>query len=295
MYMKDKHSLSFGACVMPTDMMIPPTEIAILAEKFGLDSLFFAENSHVPIVHSKNKYHSDDIVQPFARMYDSITALSACAAVTQRILLGTGVCLLTERDPIITAKSIASLDHLSRGRVIFGIAGGWIKEAMENHGADFKKRWSIVKENALLIRSLWKEEKIKFNGEFSQLNGVIQQFPKPYTRGGPPIYIGSNHKKVPSRVADYADGWMPIYDRYEGANDPISDLKQSCKEIGRNYEEMTVLLFGAPYDQQLLAALASEGYHGFIFLVPQERAHNISDVFKEIASLKAQLSKHPIS
>ena len=174
--MKDKKSLSFGACVMPTDLMIPPTDIAIMAEKFGLDSLFFAENSHVPIVHSKNKYHSDDIVQPFARMYDSITALSACAAVTQKLLLGTGVCLLTERDPIITAKSIASLDHLSKGRVIFGIAGGWIREAMENHGADFKKRWSIVKENALLIRSLWKEETVKFNGEFSQLKVLFNNF-----------------------------------------------------------------------------------------------------------------------
>ena len=293
--MKDKNSLSFGACVMPTDLMIPPTEIAILAEKFGLDSLFFAENSHVPIVHSKNKYHSDDIVQPFARMYDSITALSACAAVTQKLLLGTGVCLLTERDPIITAKSIASLDHLSKGRVIFGIAGGWIREAMENHGADFKKRWSIVKENALLIRSLWREETIKFKGEFSQLKGTVQQFPKPYTRGGPPIYIGSNHKKVASRVADYADGWMPIYDRYEGENDPISDLKQSCREVGRDYREMTVLLFGAPYDHGLLGTLASEGYHGFIFLVPQERANNISDVFEEIASLKAQVIRNSAS
>ena len=289
--MKDKNSLSFGACVMPTDLMIPPTEIAIIAEKFGLDSLFFAENSHVPIVHSKNKYHSDDIVQPFARMYDSITALSACAAVTKKLLLGTGVCLLTERDPIITAKSIASLDHLSKGRVIFGIAGGWIREAMENHGANFKKRWSIVKENALLIRSLWQEETITFDGEFYRIKRNIKQFPKPYTKGGPPIYIGSNHKKVPSRVADYADGWMPIYDRYEGENDPISDLKQSCKEVGRDYKEMTVLLFGAPYDHQLLATLASEGYHGFIFLVPQERANNISDVFAEIASMKAQLTK----
>lgn len=293
--MKDKKYLSFGACVMPTDLIIPPTDIAIMAEKFGLDSLFFAENSHVPIVHSKNKYHSDDIVQPFARMYDSITALSACAAVTQKLLLGTGVCLLTERDPIITAKSIASLDHLSKGRVIFGVAGGWIREAMENHGADFKKRWSIVKENALLIRSLWKEETIAFNGEFSRLKGTIQQFPKPYTRGGPPIYIGSNHKKVPSRVADYADGWMPIYDRYEGDDDPISDLKQSCKEVGRDYREMTVLLFGAPYDHGLLATLASEGYHGFIFLVPQERANNISDVFEEIASLKALVIKNSTS
>ena len=289
--MKEQKNLSFGVCVMPTDLIIPPTDIAILAESYGLDSLFFAENSHVPIVHSKNKYHSEDIVQPFARMYDSITALSACAAVTDKILLGTGVCLLTERDPIITAKSIATLDHISKGRVIFGIAGGWIKEAMENHGATFKKRWSIVKENALLIRSLWREEKVEFDGEFSSIKDTILQFPKPYTKGGPPIFIGSNHKKVPSRVADYADGWMPIYERYEGDNDPISDLKKSCEELGRNYEDMTVLLFGAPYDYQILNTLTDHGYHGFIFLVPQDRAHNIAEVFEEIASFKNRLNQ----
>ena len=121
----------FGVCVLPTDLILSPTEIAIAVEEKGLDMLFFAENSHVPVVHRKNSYHRPEMVQPFARMHDSLTSLAACAAVTQRIQLGTGVCLLTERDPITTAKAVATLDHISNGRVIFGVAGGWIKEAID--------------------------------------------------------------------------------------------------------------------------------------------------------------------
>ena len=280
---------SFGVCVMPTDLILTPVEIALAVERAGLDSLFFAENSHVPIVHSKNKYHSDEIVEPFARMFDSITALAACAAVTEKIQLGTGVCLLTERDPIITAKSIATLDHISKGRVIFGIAGGWIKEAMENHGTNFKERWKVVKEHARLIRSLWKEENISFSGDYISIKDDILQFPKPYTPGGPPIYIGSNHKRVPDRVADYADGWMPIYDRYEGDGDPVTDLKKSCVQAGRNYDEMTIMLFGAPYEFEALKPLAESGYHGFIFLIPQERSDDIPGVLREIVELKKRI------
>ena len=291
--MNRSNQLSFGVCVMPTDLILPPAEIAVAVEKAGLDSLFFAENSHVPVVHSKNKYHSEDIVEPFARMFDSITALSTCVAVTEKILLGTGVCLLTERDPITTAKSITTLDHLSKGRVIFGIAGGWIKEAMENHGTNFKDRWNVVKEHALLIRSLWEKETITFRGDFVSIEESIQQFPKPYTPGGPPIFIGSNHRRVPSRVADYADGWMPIYERYEGNADPISDLKKSCLETGRNYEDMTVLLFGAPFDYETIKSLASDGYHGFIFLIPHERSADIPGVLNEIVEIKNRLARNP--
>ena len=156
----------FGVCLLPTDQTLPPPALARAVEDRPLDMLFFAENSHVPIKHSKNSYHRPDIVEPFARMHDSITALAACAAVTQRIQLGTGVCLLTERDPLITAKAIATLDHLSEGRVIFGIAGGWIREAIEHHGASFRHRWAVVRERAQAIRTLWQNSPAEFHGEY---------------------------------------------------------------------------------------------------------------------------------
>ena len=276
----------FGVCLLPTDQTLPPPALGQAVEARGLDMLFFAENSHVPVKHRKNAYHSDDLVQPFARMHDSITALAGAAAVTEHIRLGTGVCLLTERDPIITAKAIASLDHLSAGRVIFGIAGGWIKEAMEHHGSPFRDRWRIVRERALAIRTLWREDPAEFHGEYVDFD-ALWSHPKPQQAGGPPIYIGSNSDKVPARVAEYADGWMPIYDRYEG--DPLDDLRAACDDAGRDFAEMTVLLFGAPMDPAVLEDFLARGCRGFLFLVPPERLSDVERVLDEIAALKQDM------
>lgn len=276
----------FGVCLLPTDQTLPPVALAQAVEARDLDMLFFAENSHVPVVHRKNSYHSPEMVQPFARMHDSITALAACAAATSRIQLGTGVCLLTERDPIITAKAIASLDHLSDGRVIFGIAGGWIKEAMEHHGSPFKERWRIVRERALAIRTLWRDNPAEFHGEYVDFD-PLEMLPKPLQCGGPPIYIGSNSAKVPARVAEYADGWMPIYDRYAG--DPLADLRQACDAAERDYSEMTVLLFGAPMDEAVIGDFIARGCDGFVFLVPPERLHEVPAALDDIAELRARV------
>lgn len=277
---------AFGVCLLPTDDTLPPPALAREAEARGLDMLFFAENSHVPVTHSRNSYHRPEIVEPFARMHDSITALAACAAVTERILLGTGVCLLTERDPLITAKAIASLDHVSDGRVVFGIAGGWIREAIEHHGAEFSKRWAVVRERALAIRTLWRDDPAEFHGEFVDFDPVWSH-PKPRQPGGPPVYIGSNSAKVPARVAEYADGWMPIHDRYAG--DPMEDLRRACDAAGRDFGEMTVLLFGTPFDTRVIEDFAARGCAGFVFLVPPERLGAVPAVLDEIVALRERV------
>lgn len=276
----------FGVCLFPTDQTLSPPALARAVEARGLDMLFFAENSHVPVEHRKNRYHDPARSEPFARMHDSITALAACAAVTTRIQLGTGVCLLTERDPIITAKAIATLDHLSRGRVLFGIAGGWIKEAMEHHGSPFRERWRIVRERALAIRTLWRDDPAEFHGQYVDF-APLHALPKPYQAGGPPIYIGSNSAQVPARVAAYADGWMPIYDRYAG--DPLRDLARACEAVGRDPASLTVLLFGAPLERRVLEDFLRRGCDGFVFLVPPERRHDLPRALDEIAALRETL------
>ena len=277
----------FGVCLLPTDQTLAPVDLARAVEDRDLDMLFFAENSHVPVTHSKNAYHRPEIVKPFARMHDSITALAACAAVTERIQLGTGVCLLTERDPITTAKSIATLDQLSNGRVIFGIAGGWIKEAMEHHGASFRDRWSIVRDRALAIRTLWRNDPAEYHGKYVDFDPVWS-YPKPKQTGGPPMYIGSNSAKVPARVADYADGWMPIFGRYEG--DPLEDLRKACDAAERDYDDMTTLLFDAPNDAAIIEDFIARGCDGFVFFVPPERYDDVLNVLDEISSLCARVN-----
>jgi len=282
----DGTSIRFGVCLLPTDQTLPPAALAREVEARPLDMLFFAENSHVPVTHTKNSYHRPQMVAPFARMHDSITALAACAAVTRRIQLGTGVCLLTERDPIITAKSIATLDHLSGGRVVFGIAGGWIREAMAHHGSPFRERWRIVRERALAIRTLWRDDPAEFHGEYVDF-GPLWLHPKPLQPGGPPMYIGSNSDAVPARVVEYADGWMPIHGRYEG--DPLVDLARACDAGGRDPASLTTLLFGAPHDPALIADYAARGCAGFIFLVPPERLHEVPAALDEVVALRAQV------
>lgn len=280
----------FGVCLLPTDLTDRPVDLARAVEERGLDMMFFAEGSHVPVQHTKNAYSRGGNVEPFARMYDSITALAACAAVTSRIKLGTGVCLLTERDPIITAKAIASLDQISNGRVIFGVAGGFIREAIENHGCAFKERWPIVRERAQAIRAIWNNDPAEFHGEYVDFDALVS-FPKPRQPGGPPLYIGSNSSKVPARVADYADGWMPIYERYEG--DPVADLRRACDDKGRDFSEMTLHLFGAPHDEKIIHDFIDRGAHGFIFLIPSDSKdyrHELDKVSAIADKLRQQVS-----
>ena len=277
---------AFGVCLLPTDQTDSPPQLARAVEARELDMLFFAENSHVPVTHRKNAYHDTTIVEPLARMHDSLTALGACAAVTERLLLGTGVCLLTERDPIVTAKAVATLDHLSGGRVLFGIAGGWIKEAMEHHGTPFRERWRVVRDRALAIRTLWRDSPAEYHGDYVDFD-PLWLYPKPYQRGGPPMYIGSNSASVPARVAEYADGWLPIHDRYQG--DPLNDLRDACEAVGRDPDSASLILFGAPEDPAVLEDYTQRGCKGFVFLVPPEQYPSLPAALDRVAALRQHI------
>ncbi len=282
---------NFGVCIFPTENILAPSKIATIAEKNNLDYLFLAENSHIPVTNTAKKYYNKETFKLFGMMYDPIISLSACAATTKRIKLGTGVCLLTERDPIITAKAIATLDHLSKGRVLFGVAGGWIKEAMENHGACFQHRWSIVEEHVKLIKKLWRKEEINHKGQHFKLLGPIKQYPKPYQKNGPPILIGSNHKSVTEKVVKYANGWMPIYNRYEKESDPLHDLIIECKKQNRNYQDLITILFDAPKNTNELLSLYKSGYKNFVFFPTRQNDYDCADFIAEVSAIKKEFSK----
>ena len=275
----------FGVCVLTTDRSLAPTALARAVEARGIDMLFLPENSHMPVNRRKSWPQADGLIDPLSRLYDPFVALSAAAAVTERLLLGFGVCLLTHRDPINTAKAVASLDLLSGGRVILGVAGGALDEAMRNHGSPFKQRWQIVRERTLAMREIWQAEEAEFHGDFVSFEPLMS-YPKPLQPAGPPIWIGSNSKWVPDRVADYADGWIVYRGRYEG--DAVADLKSACERRGRNFDSLSLTLMDAPWEIEGCHALLEAGFSKLVFLVPPNEA-DIETALDRVAAIVAAL------
>jgi probable F420-dependent oxidoreductase len=232
-----------GIIIFPTDETLQPVELARAVEERGLDSLFLPEHTHIP-VGSTSPFMPDGVVPEFyKRTHDPFVALAACAAVTEHITLATGICLVAQRDPITLAKEIASLDRISNGRVLLGIGAGWNAPEMENHGTRFDTRWQVLREHIMAMKTIWREDEAEFHGDFVNFD-PMWSYPKPVQKGGPPIWIGANSKLVPDRVADYADGWMPINGRAGGGD--IGMLREACKRRGRDFNEIKLGLFMAP-------------------------------------------------
>jgi probable F420-dependent oxidoreductase len=255
-----------GIVIFPTDQTIQPVELAKAVEDRGLDSLFLPEHTHIPLG-STSPFLPDGVPEPYKRAHDPFVALGACAAVTDRLRLATGICLVTERDPITLAKEVASLDVISNGRFTLGIGAGWNAEEMENHGTRFATRWKVLRERIMAMKTIWSEDEAEFHGEFVDFD-PMWSYPKPVQKGGPPIWIGANSKWVPDRVADYADGWMPIHGREGGGS--IELLKEACDKRDREFTDITLGLFFAPLDEAEARTLVAQGYSELIFAVPSE-------------------------
>ena len=271
----------FGITLFPTDYSIGPAEVAKAVEERGLDSLFFPEHTHIPASRATPYPGGGDLPKTYWHAHDPFVALGAAAAVTERILLGTGICLVIERDPITLAKEIASLDTISNGRVVIGIGAGWNREEMENHGADYRNRWAVVREKVLAMREIWNNEEAEYHGEYVDFD-PIWSYPKPVQDNGPPIWIGANSKWVFDRVADYADGWLPIGGIGSGN---LERLKAAVEARGRRVEDIDLALFGAPPDAGQLVGRIEQGFDHVVFVVPSEHEDVVLPVLDRIAGV----------
>ena len=162
----------FGALMFPTDYAIRPAALAKAIEERGMDSLFFPEHTHIPVSRKTPFPGGGELPKEYSNTYDPFVALASCAAVTERIKLGTGICLVVERDTITLAKEISTLDRISNGRFILGIGAGWNAEEMENHGIEFKNRWKVVREKTLAMKELWTKDEAEFHGDFVDFDPV---------------------------------------------------------------------------------------------------------------------------
>ena len=272
---------AFGVQIFPTDQTIQPVEIAKAVEERGLDSLFFPEHTHIPVARTTPFPGGGDLPDWYWRSHDPFVALTAAAAVTSRIKIGTGICLVIERDPITLAKQIASLDQISGGRFIFGIGAGWNVEEMENHGASFKHRWAIVREKILAMKEIWSKDEAEFHGEYVNFD-PIWCWPKPVQVGGPPIWLGANSKWAFDRIAEYCDGWMPIGGSGSGG---MEQLQTACEKQGRNAKDMDIALFGAPADLDFVKGRIDQGFTDMIFGLPQTSSDGVLKQLDKIAEV----------
>ncbi len=277
----------FGVTIFPTDYSIQPVELAVAAEERGFDSLLVTEHTHIPTSRKTPWPGGTDLPQDYWHTHDPFVALSAAAAVTERIRLGTGICLVVERDPIQLAKEVASLDVISGGRFVFGIGAGWNQEEMENHGVDFPTRWKLVREKVLAMRTIWTEDEPEFHGEFINFE-PLWSWPKPVQPGGPKVLLGAQSKWAFDRVVDYCDGWMPI-GLMGGIEEGITSLRAACERAGRDFDSLHNAIFAAPADVDACRKLLDQGFAEFGFPLPSADSETVLPILDRYAELARKL------
>jgi probable F420-dependent oxidoreductase len=258
--------MDFGVTMFPTRYSIGMVELARAVEERGFESLFVPEHTHIPVSRRSPWPGGPDLPDEYRETLDPFLALTAAAVVTERVLLGTGICLVVERDPITTAKEVATLDLLSGGRFLFGIGGGWNREEMENHGTDPVRRFAVMRERVLAMKEIWTRDEAEFHGEHVDFD-PIWSWPKPAQRPHPPVLVAGNGPGTLERVLEYGDGWIPIPGRGAVAlGEGTARLRELAAERGSGPIPVTV--FGARPEAGVLDHYAEAGVDRVLFRLP---------------------------
>lgn len=232
--------MRFGISTFVTDEGVTPAALGRAVEQRGFDALLLAEHTHIPVSRETPYPGGGDLPRIYYRTLDPFVALSTIAAVTERLTVGTGIALMVERDPIVTANEVASLDLVSGGRFLFGVGAGWNREEMRNHGTDPTRRGAILNERLQAMRRLWTEEQAEFHGTHVEFDPVFS-WPKPAQQPHPPIYIGGESAAAESRVVELGNGWLP-----RAGTPNLED--QIARVRDRAGWRVPVTLFSAPSD-----------------------------------------------
>ena len=279
--------MDIGVLMFPTDESISPAELAKAAEERGFESMWVPEHTHIPASRKSPWPGGPELPRFYSRTYDPFVALSMAAAVTTTLKIGTGVCLVVERDPIVTAKSVASLDHLSNGRFLFGVGAGWNIEEMENHGTDSATRFALLRERVEAMKEIWTQDEATYQGQFVNFDG-IWSWPKPKQTPHPPILMGGDSPKTLDRVVRYADEWLPIPGRGTVPfPDRIKELQDKAAAAGRG--PIPVGVFGAPPVAAKLNEYAQLDIRRCLLSLPSEPADVVLPLLDRYQSLMNSL------
>jgi probable F420-dependent oxidoreductase len=249
--------VDFGISYFPTDEVIEPAVLARMAEERGFESVFVTEHTHIPASRHTEYPAGGELPREYFRIYDPFVSLATMASATERIKIGTAICLLVERDPISTAKEVASVDRLSGGRMLFGIGGGWNLEEMANHGTDPKRRFKLLRERVEACKEIWTEEEASYHGEFVDFERIVCR-PAPLQDPHPPILVGGNGPNVLKRVLAYGDAWFPNrIPPDEAMIARVEELQRLAAEAGREHVPVSIQI--PPRDPAVLERYESAG------------------------------------
>ena len=258
--------MDVGVQMFSTDLAIRPDTLARECEARGFDSMFVPEHTHIPTSRRTPYPGGGELPDEYRRTYDPFLALTAAAVVTERLKLGTGICLVGQRDPILLAKEVASIDVLSGGRFVFGIGYGWNQDEMENHGLAPAERRAVVREKMLAVEALWSQDEGGFEGEHVRVT-PSWSWPKPLQQPRPPVLIGGAAGDTLFRhIAEFADGWIPIGGG--GLSAGLARLREQFELVGRDPETVQVTVIGAEPSPGKLDHLASLGVGQFLIGLP---------------------------
>jgi probable F420-dependent oxidoreductase len=265
--------MKFGIAMFPTDEAVDPATLARLVEERGFESLFFPEHTHIPASRRTPYPAADELPREYSGTLDPFVGLTAAAMATERLLVATGICLVIERDPIITAKEVASLDRLSGGRFLFGVGAGWNEEEMENHGTNPRLRFGLMRERIEAMKAIWTEDEAEYHGRFVDFD-PIWSWPKPAQKPHPPVLVGGNGPKVLDRVLAFGDEWIPNrIGNEQKLFARIAELQERASAADRG--PVPVTFSSAPSDPDVIERFAQAGIHRCVFYVPPVPAPEI--------------------
>ena len=259
--------MKFGVFYFPTDYGIQVPELAVELENRNIESLFVCEHTHIPTSRKSPFPAGGELPKKYIHTHDPFIALSFAAALTKKLRLGTGICLVPQHDPIVLAKVIASLDMMSGGRVEFGIGGGWNVDEMNNHGVEHKTRFKQMREHTEAMKAIWTQDEASYHGDFVNFD-PIWSYPKPTQKPHPPILLGGETDYTLKRIVEYCDGWIP---RGNMNFDPKASLKRlhdMADKHGRDPKELSTTLFRGPETKAELDVCREAGVDRVLYEVP---------------------------
>jgi probable F420-dependent oxidoreductase len=285
--------MHLGVAMFLTEHAMRPGALARAVEERGFESLWFTEHSHIPASRETPWPGGGELPREYYGLLDPFVSLAFAAEATRRLKLGTGVCLVAQRDPIQTAKAVATLDVLSGGRFLFGVGGGWNREEMQNHGTSYTARWKILRERVEAMKEIWTRREATYRGETVQFERIVAE-PKPIQKPHPPIHVGGAWPGGMKRALRYGDGWIPLLGR--GDDDVAShmpDFRRAAEAAGRDPAALEVSVYACPPDAGLVERCAQAGVSRLVFRLPSEGDAGVLRFLDRLASLKDQALRRP--